>query len=100
MFFKRNKDGLNGLDLAIQQAGEQLSRRRFLSGAAKWGAGIGLGLGLAATPQMAQAQCSLTRWVYSGCCGSGLQEQRKQTRSSCTASWVNTNETRCVTGPC
>jgi len=72
MLFKRDKDGLNGLDRAVQQAGVQLSRRKFLSSAVKWGAGLGLGVGVMGAPRTTLASECYTDVVEdtTGSCGS------------------------------
>jgi hypothetical protein len=94
MFFKRDKDGLNGMDRAVQQAGVQLSRRRFLSSAAKWGAGLGLGLGigLASTRPAAASSCrEADTCVRRGTCANG--QPKFQSRIVCddgSTSWENT----------
>lgn len=68
---------LTGLDRVVQQAAQQLSRRGFLSGLAKWSAGLGLGVSLAALPKQVEASscvlrdgCSSQFRTVDGPCGS------------------------------
>ena len=44
MFFKSDKDGLNGMDRVTKAAATRLSRRGFLRNIPALGVGVGLGL--------------------------------------------------------
>lgn len=94
MFFKSDKGGLNGLDQAIQRAAVDVSRRKFLVGVTKWGAGLGLGLaaGLANTRSASASSChAADTCVRRGTCYDG--SVKFQTRYLCddgSTVWADT----------